>query len=133
MLLKPEAEQGPRYEGSYILRERDVLECNKFNDGIARGSWPIEKWPPGKNVELTFFKENDYYEIPSRCLESKTISNLFFAGKNISASESAIASARVMGTCLQTGYAAGVLAAGYCENIPVHNSITEIRDTLFNQ
>jgi len=36
---------------------------------------------------------------------------LFFAGKLISASEKAIASARVIGTCLGTGYAAGVLAA----------------------
>ena len=34
------------------------------------------------------------------------------AGRNISATDAAIASARVMGTCLQTGYAAGYMAAG---------------------
>jgi hypothetical protein len=38
---------------------------------------------------------------------------LYFAGKNISATTKAIASARVMGTCLQTGYAAGKIAT--CE------------------
>jgi len=42
---------------------------------------------------------------------SPAIENLFFGGRIISATDGAIASARVMGICLQTGYAAGKLAA----------------------
>jgi hypothetical protein len=60
---------------------------------------------------MTFLPENDFYSIPAGCLESGEKENLFFAGKIISAGEKAIASARVIGTCLGTGYAAGVLAS----------------------
>ncbi|MBK7555218.1 MAG: FAD-dependent oxidoreductase [Flavobacteriales bacterium] len=49
--------------------------------------------------------------IPAGALESAAIEGLYFAGRGISASEMAIASARVIGTCLSTGYAAGMLAA----------------------
>ena len=49
------------------------------------------------------------------------IDNLFFAGKNISATNKAIASARVMGTCLQTGYAAGKIAS--CFTIEERNKM----------
>jgi len=64
----------------------------------------------GRTLELTTFKADDFYLIPANCLISNTYDNLFFAGKNISATDSAIASARVIGTCIQTGYASGKLA-----------------------
>lgn len=60
---------------------------------------------------MTFFPENDFYSIPAGCLESEEKENLFFAGKIISAGEKAVASARVIGTCLGTGYAAGILSS----------------------
>ena len=122
---------GPRNLGQYVLSEKDVINCIKFNDGIARGSWPIEIWKPGHDVELRFFNDSDYYEIPARCLKSKFISNLFFAGKNISADSNAIASARVIGTCLQTGFAAGVLASDQLNNIIIRESVRTIRNKLF--
>lgn len=101
--------------GNYVLTENDVLSCKKFNDAIANGSWPIEIWGQDKRVDMRFFAENDYYQIPKGCLISNKISNLFFAGRIISADDCAIASARVMGTCLQTGYAAGKLASNVSE------------------
>lgn len=107
---------GVRPVGKYILTETDVLNCTKFDNAIANGAWPIEKWGENVKVEMHYFKENDYYQIPAGCLQSKQISNLFFGGRNISATENAIASARVMGTCLQTGFAAGKMAAGYSQN-----------------
>ena len=97
--------------GKYILTETNVLNCEKFDDAIANGSWPIEIWGQDKRVDMRFFKENDYYQIPKGCLISNKISNLFFAGRIVSADDNAIASARVMGICLQTGYAAGKLAS----------------------
>ncbi len=103
---------GYRPQGREILTEKMVLETRKFPDGIANGAWPIENWKPGANAELKFFADGDYYQVPSGCLESAHAGNLYFAGRNISAEPSALASARVMGICLQTGYAAGMLAAG---------------------
>ena len=96
--------------GKYILTETDVIECKKFPDAIAKSAWPIEEWDEDLKVSISPFKEKDWYEIPKETLMSKTINNLFFGGKNISATDRAIGSARVMGTCLQTGYSAGKLA-----------------------
>lgn len=121
---------GTRAIGHYILTEEDILECKKYNTAIANGAWPIEVWGQDKRVRMRYFEENNYYQIPADCLISKTLSNLFFAGRIISATDTAIASARVMGICLQTGYAAGKLAAGYCLKTPVDQAITMIQKEL---
>ena len=119
-LLSVANEAGIRVEarstGNYVLTEEDVLSCKKFDTAIAKGLWPIEEWGQDKRVQMRYFAEGDHYEIPAECLRSNQLKNLFFAGRNISATAGAIASARVMGTCLQTGFAAGKLAANYCTN-----------------
>ncbi len=102
---------GQRSTGKYILMEEDVLGCRKFEDAIANASWPIEIWEQNRRVKMRYFNLDDHYQVPAGCLQSNSINNLFFAGRNISATDAAIASARVMGICLQTGYAAGCLAA----------------------
>ena len=102
---------GLRSTGKYILQEEDVLSCRKFDDAIANATWPIEIWRQNRRATMRYFKLDDYYQIPAGCLQSATLDNLFFGGRNISATDEAIASARVMGICLQTGYAAGCLAA----------------------
>lgn len=101
---------GPRHLGKYVLQGEDVLACRKFDDAVARGAWPIELWRPGENPQMDYFAMEDHYDIPVGCLQSAQLDNLFFAGRNISASDEAIASARVIGTCLATGYAAGRMA-----------------------
>jgi hypothetical protein len=102
---------GPRPKGSVVITGEDVIHARKWPDTIARGAWPIEKWSIEKKVELVYLQDGTYYDIPAGCLLSPTVKNLFFAGRMISADETAIASARVMGICLQTGYAAGILAS----------------------
>jgi uncharacterized protein YbcI len=96
--------------GKYVLNESDVVECKKFPDAVAKSAWPIEEWDEDLKVSISPVKENDWYEIPKQSLMSKSITNLFFGGKNISATDRAIGSARVMGVCLQTGHSAGKLA-----------------------
>ena len=51
------------------------------------------------------------YGIPYGVLYSKNIENLFFAGRNISATHAAMSSTRVMGTCSLLGQAMGNAAA----------------------
>ena len=51
------------------------------------------------------------YGIPYRCLYSRNIPNLLFAGRNISVTHAALSSTRVMGTCSILGQAAGTAAA----------------------
>ncbi len=100
-----------RSKGKHILTEEEVLGGKKYETYAAVGTWPIEEWDEGGNVQLTHLKGEDYYTVPLECIQSYKLANLLLAGKNISATHKAIASARVMGTCVQTGYSAGVLAA----------------------
>ena len=51
------------------------------------------------------------YGIPYRSLYSKTVENLFFAGRNISVTHTAMSSTRVMATCALLGQAVGNAAA----------------------
>lgn len=102
---------GKRPLGKYVLTEEDVISAKKWKNAAAKSGWPIEDWLPNQTVDVKHVKDNDYYEVPIECLISVRYDNLFFAGRIISATDKAIASARVMGVCLQTGEAAGKLAS----------------------
>jgi hypothetical protein len=102
---------GPRPIGAARLSDADVMQCAKPDDGVAIGAWPVEEWGEERGPKLGFFKEDDVYVIAAGALQSERCTNLLFAGRSLSASDAAVASARVIGTCLSTGYAAGVLAA----------------------
>jgi hypothetical protein len=119
---------GQRSTGKYMLVEEDVLNCKKFNNAIANASWPIEIWEQNRRVNMRYFNLDDYYQVPAGCLQSNSIDNLFFAGRNISATDGAIASARVMGICLQTGYAAGCLAAATASNVPLKDAVKALQN-----
>ncbi len=118
---------GMRSVGHYMLTEDDVLQCRRFDDGIAVATWPIEEWGQQRRVNMSYFGEYNFYQVPAACLQSGSIDNLFFAGRNISASEKAIASARVMGICLQTGYAAGTLAAANASGRSQREAIKQVQ------
>ncbi|MBK8611246.1 MAG: FAD-dependent oxidoreductase [Chitinophagaceae bacterium] len=118
---------GQRSIGKYILTENDVLPCKQFEDAIANASWPIEEWSQQLRVSMRFL-EGECYQVPAGCLQSAHTSNLFFAGRNISANDAAIASARVMGICLQTGYAAGCMAAAVASDISLAEVIEQIQN-----
>jgi len=98
---------GKRHEGQCVLTYEDVMGRRKQEYSIARGAWPIEYWKLDRRPEMEYFAMEDYYDIPKGCLHSKHLENLYFAGRNISADDRAIASARVIGTCLGTGFSAG--------------------------
>ncbi|MFZ1304784.1 MAG: FAD-dependent oxidoreductase [Ferruginibacter sp.] len=119
---------GQRSTGKYLLTEEDVLSCKKFDNAIANASWPVEIWEQNRRVNIHYFTLDDYYQVPAGCLHSNTIGNLFFAGRNISATDGAIASARVMGICLQTGYAAGCMAAASALDLPIGDTIRQIQN-----
>jgi glycine/D-amino acid oxidase-like deaminating enzyme len=118
---------GRRPVGQIVLNENDVLECKKPIDGVAIGAWPVEYWGKERIPEMKYFAANDHYEIPAGALVSSGLNNLFFAGRGLSATEYAIASARVIGTCLGTGYAAGMLAASQVKQEAWESAIELIR------
>ncbi len=111
----PGKRESRRYEGPYILNQRDLEDGSHFEDTVAFGGWTMDNHSP------LGFKYDGYsshhiatkspYEIPFRVLYSKNIPNLMFAGRNISTTHMAMSSTRIMATCNLLGQAAGTGAA----------------------
>lgn len=102
---------GRRLLGRARLSDDDVLNVRKSPQGIARGGWPMERWTTAPKPEMTYFAERDSYDISLDCLRAKELENVFVAGRCLSAETGATTSARVIGTALATGWAAGTAAA----------------------
>lgn len=101
---------GMKAKGVYVLSGQDVFNGKKFSDAATKGCWPIEKWDLAGNLDIRYLPKGEYYDIPEQSLRIPGIKNLMIAGKCISADNDAIASARVIGSCLATGEAAAKLA-----------------------
>jgi hypothetical protein len=97
--------------GVYQLTREDVLSERRFADGVARAVWPMEFREDARGPRLVYAAGMDGTDIPLRCLRHANMSNLWLAGRCISADHDAAASIRVMGTCLASGQAAGAAAA----------------------
>lgn len=135
----PGKRESRRYIGDYILTQNDVRAEGKFDDLIAYGGWSMDdhhpegiKYPGKPTI---FHPAPTPYGIPFRCLYSKNIRNLFFAGRNISATHAALSSTRVMATCSMLGQALGT-AASIAVNYDLsprgvyENKISELKQAL---
>ncbi|HEX3074625.1 MAG TPA: FAD-dependent oxidoreductase [Ignavibacteriales bacterium] len=101
-----------RIIGEYVLTAEDILNAKKFDDAIARGSYPIDVHnPAGKGTILKKLPPGEAYDIPLRCLLPKGVNNIVMAGRCISGTHEAHSSYRVMPISMATGQAAGVCAA----------------------
>jgi hypothetical protein len=102
-----------RIIGGYELTRDDVLSGRRFPDAVARASWPIELWHRERlGPTYEWLDDGQSYDIPLRSLRARDLDNLFAGGRCISATHDALGSARVIGTCLATGEAAGLAATG---------------------
>jgi hypothetical protein len=105
-----------RVVGRYQLTRDDVLSGRKFDDAVARASWPIELWEEGRlGATYEYLEDGQTYDIPLRSLQARDVDNLFMAGRCMSATHEALGSARVIGTCLAAGEAIGRAAARMAE------------------
>ena len=115
----PGKRESRRYVGDYTLTQEDVEKGGKrFEDTVAYGGWQIDNHLPGGfwlkskgGAHLQKRRLTEPYAIPYRCLYSRDVENLMFAGRNLSATHTAFASARVMGTIGIMGQAVGTAAA----------------------
>ena len=111
-----------RIIGDYVLTQMDVQGENGHQpDGFVTATWTIDlHFPNEKNSRYfggeEFFASTKHirvapYTIPYRCLYSRNITNLYMAGRNISATHVAFGSTRVMRTCGMMGEVVGYAAA----------------------
>jgi hypothetical protein len=109
-----------RIVGEYTITSDDLLSAKKFEDSVARGTYPVDIHnPSGTGSILRYIPYGDYYTIPYRALTPKGIDNLITAGRPISSTHEAHASYRIMPICASIGEGAGSAAAiAVKQNIP---------------
>lgn len=118
----PGKRESRRFEGDFMLTQQDVVEQIPHFDDVAFGGWSIDLHPAdGVFSELDKSSCNQWhskgvYGIPLRSLYSKNVSNLFIAGRIISASHVAFGSSRVMATAAHGGQAIAMAAKICFEN-----------------
>lgn len=116
--MLPGVRESRRMVGDYLLNENDILSNHVFDDAVAYGGWPVDVHTPNGLLDYNCIPTFVYnfpgvYTIPYRSYYSRNISNLFIAGRIISATKLGMSSSRVMGTCAVGGQAVGT-AAGMC-------------------
>lgn len=100
-----------RIIGEYVLTGDDCRNGRKFDDGIAKGCHHIDIHGEGtKQVRIPVLNGGTY-DIPYGCLIPKSLKNLLVAGRCMSGTREGNGTARVMGTVMATGQAAGTAAA----------------------
>ena len=105
--------EGRRVEAVYSLRADDILAGRHFPDAVAVGSyhtdyhWPTVVQRAGTGITV----QCPPHQIPLRAMRPRGAANLLVPGRCLGGDHLATSSFRVMGTCAQTGFAAGVAAA----------------------
>lgn len=111
----PGKRESRRFEGDYMISQRDLVEQRRHPDFVSFGGWAIDLHPadgvfsekPGCNQ----YHSKGVFGIPYRCFYSRNVENLFLAGRVISASHVAFGSTRVMATCGHNAQVIGAAAA----------------------
>ncbi len=113
--LIPGKRESRRFEGPYMLTQRDVLGQKPFDDAVAHGGWSVDLHPAdgvySDKAGSWHWHPPGVYQIPYRCMFSRNIKNLFITGRLISVTHVAFGTTRVMATCAAAGQAAGLAAA----------------------
>ncbi len=114
-----------RIVGDVMLTRDDIVGKKDFPDGCVPSTWSIDLHFP-KEEYAKKFHENPFisvakfdarvdkqfgYPIPYRCLYSVNVENLFMAGRDISVTDEALGTTRVMKTIGMMGEVVGKAAA----------------------
>lgn len=100
-----------RIMGEYVLTSEDVLEARKSDQGIGKGAHELDVHGVGNQHKRIMLKDGGSYDIPFGCLVPRNLKNVLVAGRCLSATRDAHGSARVMGSCMAMGHAAGAASA----------------------
>ena len=115
--MLPGTRESRRLVGDYLLSETDILSNRIFDDAICYGGWCVDLHTAHGLLDLhrhpsgECYYYDGIYTIPYASYYSKNITNLFMAGRNISATKLGMCSTRIIGCCAIGGQAVGVAAA----------------------
>jgi len=107
--------EGARIAGDYVLTVDDLRAGRSFDDGVARGTFYLDGHKPDDDKRTYILPKDQLavppYQIPLRSLTARDGKNLMMAGRNLSADQLALSSARVSTSATMMGQAAGIAAA----------------------
>ena len=108
--------EGRRIVGDYVLTEDDVRAGRAFDDGVAVGTFYLDAHDPTTDkrvAQITNRQDRKVppYQIPLRCLYARDCTNLWMAGRCLSADALAMSSARVATSGAMMGQAVGIASA----------------------
>lgn len=133
----PGKRESRRYVGEYTVNQNDVEAQGRFDDLVAYAGWTMDDhFPEGfyykDGYPTIFHPAPSPWGLPLRCMVSKNIKNLTFAGRNISVTHTALSSSRVMATCGVLGQALGTAIAQCISNDEDVRkiNINELQNTL---
>ena len=99
------------FQADSKLEKEEVLECKRFPNAIANGTYPIDVHDPQSGKFKIQQVKGDFYQVPLSTMVNSKARNIVMAGRMISSSREAFGAIRVMVNLNQVGEAAGVLAA----------------------
>ncbi|MBQ5843874.1 MAG: FAD-dependent oxidoreductase [Alistipes sp.] len=99
-----------RILGVHTVTADEYVNAFKYEDSISRGIHPIDIHASKGTSQVRIDLTKPAY-VPYRALIAPQYPNLLVAGRCISTDRQALASLRVMASCMGTGQAAGVAAA----------------------
>ena len=92
--------------GTHHLTVDEVRAGKKFDDAIARCSWPLEQHHNREGYVWEVFDEDHVHTVPLGSITVAGADNLCAVGRCIDADSAALSSVRVMGPCIAMGAAA---------------------------
>lgn len=112
----PGKRESRRYRGDHVVTQQDVEAAGPFEDVVAVAGWTMDDhFPEGFYYRgghpTIYHPAPSPWGIPYRAIYSVNVPNLYFAGRNISVTHTALSSSRVAATCGVLGQAAGTAAA----------------------
>lgn len=91
---------------AHHLTVDEVRAATRFDDAIARCSWPLEQHHNREGYVWEVFPEGHVHTVPFGSLAVAGADNLVAVGRCIDADSAALSSVRVMGPCIAMGAAA---------------------------
>lgn len=96
--------ESSRIEGKYVYTKEDMKDSKSFENNVLHASYPIDIHSSQKDSSTLESVVKEYY-LPIDSLISPQYTNLFFAGRNLSATFEAQAALRIQTSCFSMGEA----------------------------
>lgn len=112
-----------RVVGEETLQTDHIIAGCKRADGVAKGGHHVDVHGAGTYQKRVAIEGGRSYDIPYGALVPARVENMLVCGRPVSSTRDANGSARVMGTCIATGHAAGAAAA-----MAAHTGASDVRE-----